>query len=138
MGLLDKLADALRSPYDPNPTRRAAVTKFLSGRTPLTDAEWHSRFAASEGIPLEFVVWFREMCSKNFEFDLSGALPDDKLREDLGMNEATWGDTSWDLIEDYEEHFGVKLPDRVVPPVTTFGQLLKLFWENARTRGKVC
>jgi hypothetical protein len=77
-----KIADKLRMPCDPSPQRRDEVIRFLSERKPLLHEEWQRRFASD--IPLEFVSWFREACSECFEYDLSTALPDDRLVEDLG------------------------------------------------------
>jgi hypothetical protein len=127
-----KIADTLRMPYDPSPLRRDEVVRFLSQRPTLSHEEWHRRFAASRGIPLDFVIWFRDMCTSNFEFDLSAALPDDRLFEDLGMHDATWSDVALDIVEDFEQRFGVKLPDEVEPRITTFGQLLEFLWAYAQ------
>ncbi len=86
---LQKVRDAVRSPYDPNPHRRAEVVCFLAQRPSRSHEEWHREFAAAHGIPLSFVAWYRDTCSKYFEYDLSAALPDDRLVEDLGFGDAT-------------------------------------------------
>jgi hypothetical protein len=91
------------------------------------------QFAAPHGIPLEFVTWFRETCSRYFEFDLSAALPDDRLVEDLGMFDATWGDVDLDILEDYEKHYGTAFPRKRPQPIKTFGQFLDALWSHAQT-----
>ena len=91
-----KIADKLRMPYDPSPLRRDEVVRFLSERPSLSHEEWQRRFAPK--IPLDFVSWFRDMCSKNFELDLSAVLPSDRLFEDLGLHDATWGDVALDIV----------------------------------------
>lgn len=125
-----KIADKLRMPYDPSPLRRDEVVRFLSARPPLSSEEWHRRFAPD--IPLDFVRWFRDACAQYFEFDLSAALPDDRLVEDLGMYDATFSDVDTDIVEDYEARFGVKLPAEGEPSVITFGQLLERLWFYAQ------
>ena len=130
--LILKIADKLRMPYDPSPLRRDEVVRFLARRPALTHDEWHRRFVAARGIPLDFVVWFRDMCAKNFEFDLSAAIPEDRLFEDLGLHDATWGDVALDIVEDFEERFTVRLPDEASPRIETFGQLLEFLWTYAQ------
>ena len=122
-------------PYSPNSKRRAEVIEQLSQRPSLSHEEWHARFAAPKGIPLKFVAWFRDTCSKYFEYDLSGALPDDRLIEDLGLFEATWGDTDWDILEEYEGEFSCKRPQS--GDMKTFGALLEGLWTHAKQRGTV-
>jgi hypothetical protein len=134
--LLLKIADRVRMPYHPSPLRRDEVVRFLSQRPSLSHDEWHRRFGAARGVPLDFVDWFRNMCSKNFEFDLSAALPDDRLFEDLGLHDATWGDVGLDIVEDFEERFSVKLPVEVSPRITTFGQLMEFLWTYAQEQTK--
>jgi hypothetical protein len=129
-----RATDKVRMPHDPSPLRRDAVVRFLSQRPTLSDVEWHRRYAAPLGISLDFVIWFRDMCSDNFDYDLSAALPEDRLFEDLGLNDATWGDVALDILEDFEARFGVKLPDEVDSPITTFGKLLEFFWKYAQTQ----
>jgi len=123
---LQKVRDAVRSPYDPNPHRRAEVVCFLAQRPSRSHEEWHREFAAAHGIPLSFVAWYRDTCSKYFEYDLSAALPDDRLVEDLGFGDATWSDADWDILEDYEAKFGCKRPP--LKHVKTFGQFLEALW----------
>jgi hypothetical protein len=125
-----KLADKLRMPYDPSPLRRDEVVHFLSQRPTLSHEEWHRRFASD--IPLDFVRWFRDACSQYFEYDLSAALPDDRLVEDLGMRDATFSDVDMDILEDYEARFGAKIPDDAQPRITTFGQFLRVLWLYAQ------
>jgi hypothetical protein len=127
--LLLKIADKLRMPYDPSPLRRDAVVGFLSQRPSLSHEEWHRRFAPD--IPLEFVSWFRDACSEYFEYDLSAALPEDRLVEDLGMYDATFSDVDMDILEDYEAHYHTKLPASGEPQVQTFGQFLGTLWKYA-------
>jgi hypothetical protein len=86
--------------FEPDLRRRQEVVRFLPDRPALTHEEWHRRFAADWGIPLEFVRWFRNCCSRKFECDLSAALPGDRLIEDLGMCVATWGNVEWEIWED--------------------------------------
>ena len=88
--------------------------------------EWHREFAAPRGIPLSFVVLYRDTCSKYFEYDLSAALPDDRLVEDFGFGDATWSDADWDILEAYEAEFGCKRPP--LEHVTTFGQFIEALW----------
>lgn len=117
--------------YAPNPRSREEIVRFLAQRSVLTHEEWHRRFAAGRGIPLDFVHWFRDACSKYFEFDLSAALPEDRLVEDLGMYAATWGDVDWDILEEYESLYGAKIPADEQSRITTFGQFLDELWSHA-------
>jgi hypothetical protein len=128
--IIQKIGNVLRHPYDPNPHRRAEVIRFLAQRPVRSHEEWHRDFAEAQGIPLSFVIWYRDTCSKNFEYDLSAALPDDRLREDLGMFDATWGDVDLDIVEDYESHYGVKLITHPPQPITTFGQMMSGLWSQ--------
>ncbi len=128
--LLLKIADKLRVPYDPSPLRRDEVVRFLSQRPALSHEEWHRRFAPD--IPLDFVSWFRDTCSKYFEYDLSAALPDDRWVEDLGLYDATFGDVDMDILEDYEARYGAKLPDDGHTCFPTFGQFLRALWLYAQ------
>lgn len=130
--IFNRLADMCRPKYDPNPYRHTEVVRFLSQRQPLSHEEWCRRYAANDGIPLEFVAWFRDACSKYFEFDLSGALPTDRLCDDLGMYDATWGDVDWDILEDYEGEYGAKIPASEQEQIVTFGDLLKALWKHAQ------
>ena len=126
--LLAKIADRMRLPYSWSRIRRAEVIEFLSRRQPLTHEEWQQRFAPD--IPLDFVCWFRDACSRYFEFDLSAALPSDRLIEDLGMFDATWPDVSWDILEDFGTKFRAEIPEDE-PRVLTFGDFLHILWKYA-------
>src|SRR6266545_4950713 len=64
--MFQKIRDTLRAPYDPNPCRRAEVAGMLAGRPALSHEEWHARFAASRGIPVDFVQWFLDTCSDRY------------------------------------------------------------------------
>jgi len=128
--LFAKIVDRLRLRYDWSRIRRAEVVDFLSQRQPLAHTEWQRRFAPD--IPLDFVCWFRDTCSRCFEFDLSAALPDDRLVEDLGMGRATWPDVDWDILEDYEGRFGAKIPSEEQPSIVTFGDFLRTLWKYAQ------
>lgn len=130
---LRKIRDAMRSPYDPNPRRRRDVVRFLAQRRSRSHEEWHREFAVERGIPLSFVAWYRDTCSKYFGYDLSAAVPDDKLVEDLGFGDATWGDADWDILEQYEAEFDGKRPP--LENVTTFGHFLEALWTQARKDG---
>lgn len=127
---LVKIADKLRMPYDPSPLRRDEVIRFLSQRPTLSHEEWHRRFAPE--VPLGFVRWFRETCSRYFEYDLSAALPDDRLIEDLGLYDATFGDVDMDILEDYGARYRATIPDDEQTRISTFGQLLRTLWFYAR------
>jgi hypothetical protein len=118
--------------YAPNLRRREEVVGFLAKRPTLSHEEWHCRYAAD--IPLDFVSWFRDACSKYFEYDLSAALPEDRLLEDLGMYKATWGDVDWDILEDYESRYGAKIPTDAQSRITTFGRFLDELWSHAKGR----
>jgi hypothetical protein len=124
---IQKVRDAMRSPYDPNPHRREEVVRFLAQRPSHSHEEWRREFAPE--IPLSFIAWYRDTCSKYFEYDLSAALPDDRLVEDLGFFDATWSDADWDILEDYEAQFSCKRPP--LERVTTFGQFLEALWSHA-------
>lgn len=126
--LLQTIRQRLKPPYDPDLYRRAEIVHFLSQRPSFAHEEWHRRFAASQGVPLSLVAWFRDACTEYFEYDLSAALPEDRLLEDLGLFSATWGDTDWDILEDYERQFGCKRPP--LEHVFTFGQLLQTLWSH--------
>jgi hypothetical protein len=79
--------------YAPDKKRRVEIIRQLSRRESLSNEEWHRQFAEAKNIPLSFVSWFRDTCSKYFEYDLSAAIPEDRLVEDLRLFEATWSDT---------------------------------------------
>jgi hypothetical protein len=129
--LLAKIADKLRLPYDWSRIRRAEVIEFLSRRQPLTHEEWQRRFAPD--VPIDFVCWFRDTCSRRFEFDLSAALPDDRLIEDLGLYRATWPDVDVDILEDFGSRFRVKAPsDEELTRILTFGEFFRAFWKYAQ------
>ena len=130
-----KIADELRTPYDPSPLRRDEVVRFLSQRPTLSHQEWRDRFAPE--IPLEFVRWFRDSCSQNFEYDLSAAVPDDRLVEDLGMYDATFSDVDMDILEEYEGRYRVRLPAEGQDAIITFGQLLQRLWFYAQRSNAV-
>jgi hypothetical protein len=123
---IKKIRDAMRSPYDPNPDRRKEVICFLAQRPSRSHEEWQREFVPD--IPLSFVAWYRDTCSKYFEYDLSAALPDDRLVEDLGFYDATWSDADWDILEDYEGEFGCERPP--LEHVTTFGQFIDALWSH--------
>jgi hypothetical protein len=127
--LLAKIADRLRTPYSWSRVRRAEVVELLSQRQPMSHEEWQRRFAPD--IPLDFVCWFRDTCSRYFEFDLSAALPSDRLIEDLGMFHATWPDADWDILEDYGSKYGAKIP-KDEPRILTFGDFLHTLWKYAQ------
>lgn len=128
--LLAKIAAKLPTFYRWSRTRRAEVVEFLSRRQPLTHEEWQRRFAPD--IPLDFVRWFRDACSRYFEFDLSAALPEDRLIEDLGLFYATWPDVDWDIFEDFETKFGAERPRETQPQIVTFGDFLRRLWNCAQ------
>jgi hypothetical protein len=130
--LLKKIIDKLRMPYDPNPTRRAEVVQLLSKRSTLSDEEWHQQDITTKEIPLSFVSWFRATCSTYFGYDLSAALPTDRLVEDLGMYEATFSDIEMDIIEDFEAKYGTKYTAPMQSEITTFGQLAEMLWSQAK------
>jgi hypothetical protein len=125
-----KIVDKVRMPYDPSPLRRDEVVRFLSERPTLSHEDWQRRFTPD--IPLDFVRWFRDACSQYFEYDLSAALPDDKLVEELGMYDATFSDVDMDILEDYEARYHAKIPDDGQTRITTFGQLLQTLWLPAQ------
>jgi len=126
--LFQRIADAIRSPYAPDPHRRKEILEVLSRRPALSNAEWHNRYTQAYKIPIEFTSWYRETCSKCFEYDLSGALPDDRLVDDLGLYDATWGDTDWDILEEC----GIDLEDEGLKDIQTFGELLNYAWEKTQ------
>ena len=107
---------------------------WLSDLLVFKHEEWHREFAAAHGIPLSFVTWYRDTCSKYFEYDLSAALPADRLVEDLGFGDATWSDADWDILEDYEAAFGCKRPP--LEHIKTFGQFLVALWLHSQAHAK--
>lgn len=123
---LQKIRNAIRSPYDPNPHRRAEVVQFLAQRHSRSHEEWQREFAPD--IPFSFVAWYRDTCSKYFDYNLSAALPSDRLVEDLGFSDATWSDADWDIVEDFEAKFRCNRPrlDRII----TFGEFLDALWSE--------
>jgi hypothetical protein len=128
-----------KDPYAPDKQRRAQIIRQLSQRASLSNEEWHRKFADAKSIPLSFVSWFRDTCSKYFEYDLSAALPEDRLVEDLGLFEATWGDTDWDIFEEYAGNFGCNWPkcegmQTVARSVhtKTLGTFLETLWAHAQ------
>jgi hypothetical protein len=124
-----------KDPYAPDKKRRDEIVRQLSQRESLSKEEWHRRFAEAKNIPLSFVSWFRDTCSKYFEYDLSAALPEDRLVEDLGLFEATWGDTDWDILEEYEGKFGCDRPRS--EEMKTFGKFLETLWSHAQHNEKL-
>ena len=114
--------------YDPNMNRRKEVELFLSNRTTLTDEEWYSQYSNEIGASLEFIQWFRSTCTNVFGYNLSSAIPSDRLIEDLGMYKATWGDVDWDLLEIFEGEYGLTVPETELSSAKTFGELLNTLW----------
>src|SRR4051812_32839975 len=125
-----KIGDKLRMRYDPSPLRRDEVRRFLSERPSLAHGEWQQRFAPD--VPLDFVRWFRDACSEYFEYDLSAALPDDRLVEDLGMYDATFSDVDMDILEEYEARYHATIPGDEQTRIRTFGQFLRSLWLHAQ------
>ena len=113
----------------PSKHRRAEAQRLLERRPTLSNEEWHRRYAAPHSIPLSFVAWYRDTCSKYFEFDLSAALPTDRLVEDLGAGDATWCDVDLDIAEEFKGEFNVPWPDTT--GVLTFGDLFGRLWSAA-------
>ncbi len=128
--ILTAIASRFRSQCGPDQSRRAQVIESLARREQLSHAEWHQRYAAAEGIPFEFVAWFRDTCSRYFEFDLSAALPTDRLVEDLGMCEATWSDVDDYILNAFERWSGVPIPEDIT--FYTFGDFLGCLWMHSR------
>jgi hypothetical protein len=112
--------------------RRAEVVENLAKRPSLSHEDWHRRYGEANGISLEFVRWFRDTCSRSFEYDLSAALLEDDLVKDLGMFEATWGDVDWDILEEFEKQFGKKFVADKQKPIKTFGEFLQALWSQSR------
>ena len=122
-----KISDKLRMPYDPSLLRRDQVVRFLAERPALSHEEWQRRFALD--ISLDFVRWFRDACSRHFEYDLSAALPEDRLVEDLGMYDATFSDVDMDILEEYEARYHAKIPEDSRSRIATLGQFLQALWQ---------
>jgi hypothetical protein len=129
--IMTAIISRFRSPCGPDHARLKEVQETLSCRPSLSHDEWHQLYAAKEGIPFEFVVWFRETCSRYFEYDLSAALPDDRLMEDLGMCEATWSDVDDYILNAFERWSGIPMPDDVC--FYTFGDFLRSLWIHAKS-----
>jgi hypothetical protein len=134
----------LQNPYAPDKKRRDEIVRQLSQRESLSNEEWHRRFAEAKNIPLSFVSWFRDTCSRYFEYDLPAALPEDRLVEDLGLFEATWGDTDWDILEEYAGEFGCDWPKcedmktiAKFGDMKTFGKLLETLWAHTQQHAAV-
>jgi len=85
--------------YGPNPKRRREIIQMLSQRPVLSDEDWHQRFYLGTNIPLTFTAWVRKALSTYLGYDLTRAVPGDRLVQDLGLFEATWDDTDWDIFE---------------------------------------
>jgi hypothetical protein len=130
--VLQQLAEMPPGCFEPDLRRREEVVRFLAGRPALTHEEWHRRYAGDRGIPLDFVRWFRNACSRHFEYDLSAALPGDGLVEDLGMCAATWADVEWDILEDCKQRYGGELPTGEQSRIATLGEFLEELWLNAQ------
>jgi hypothetical protein len=131
------IANVFRNTYDPDKAVRSKVICDLADRPSMSDQEWHTRFASAHGIPLSFVIWFRKVCSDSFGYDLSAALPDDRLIEDLGLFGGTWDDVDLDILEDYEFKFGLDLQDDALREVETFGEFILSLWEQVPNDKKV-
>jgi len=114
--------------YGPNPKRRREVIRMLSQRPVLSDEDWHQRFYSETTIPLTFTTWVRKALSKYFGYDLSRAVPDDRLVRDLGLYEATWDDTHWDIFEDFQGTFDTDLPPQDdLEKVVTLDDFIRIF-----------
>ena len=115
--------------YGPNPKRRREVKQMLSQRPVLSDEDWHQRFYSETSIPLTFTTWVRKVLSKYFRYDLSKAVPDDLLVQDLGLYEATWSDTDWDIFEDFQATFDADLPHQDdLEKIVTLDDFIRIFW----------
>ncbi|MBM3881208.1 MAG: hypothetical protein FJ387_16045 [Verrucomicrobia bacterium] len=129
--LIQRLTGKVRRQKEPDPeVRRAEVMDFLGRRPSFDHREWQERFAPE--IPVEFVAWYRETCSRCFGYDLSGARPEDQLTDDLGMYRATFSDIDMDILEDYESRFGAQLPPEEQLEIGTFGDFLEKLWRHAQ------
>ncbi len=133
--MLENFLNVIKPKYDPDITKRKEVIAFLDQRDKLSHEEWYKLYAKTKGISLPFVTWFRDLCSDTFEYDLKGALLDDKLVDDLGLYEATWSDVDMDIFEDFEDKFGKKITSESLGNIVTFGDLLELMWHQETKKG---
>jgi hypothetical protein len=115
--------------YGPNPKRRREVIQMLSQRPALSDEDWHQRFYSETTIPLTFTTWVRKTLSKYFGYDVSRAVPDDRLVQDLGLFEATWDDTDWDIFEDFQGTLDADLLHQdYLEKIVTLDDFIRIFW----------
>jgi hypothetical protein len=113
---------------------REEVVTRLASRPILSDSQWKAEFYPTAEIPESFITWFRQSISKGWGFDLSQAVPTDRLVEDLGLGTATWNDTYLDIVEDLMDAYEVTMPDSkglLDKSISTLDDMLQLFWEHA-------
>jgi len=90
---------------------RKEVVTSISSRPILSDSQWKAKFYPTADIPESFITWFRQSISNCWGFDLSQAVPTDRLAEDLGLGTATWNDTYLDIVEDLMDTYKVSMPE---------------------------
>jgi hypothetical protein len=119
-------------PLGPHRAARRSIKAKLAVRPNLSDTEWASRLEPAVAVPAAFVGWFRRSASRAFGFDLSAALPSDRLMEDLGLYEATWSDAEMDVDVDVECDFNVQIPDDSArrKAIQTLGAWAEYYWDH--------
>jgi hypothetical protein len=113
---------------------REEVVTRLASRPILSDSQWKEEFYPTAEIPESFITWFRQSISKCWGFDLSQAIPTDRLVEDLGLGTATWNDTYLDIVEDLMDAYEVSMPESrglLDKSITTLDDMFHLFWKHA-------
>jgi hypothetical protein len=113
---------------------REEVVTRLASRPILSDSQWKAEFYPTAEIPESFITWFRQSISKCWGFDLSQAVPTDRLVENLGLGTATWNDTYLDIVEDLMDAYEVTMPESqglLDKSITTLDDMFHLFWEYA-------
>jgi hypothetical protein len=115
--------------YGPSSKRRREVIQMLSQRPALSDEDWHQQFYSETNIPSTFTAWVRKAFSTYFGYDLTRAVPGDRLTQDLGLFEATWGDTDWDIFEEFQAVFDADLPNQDdLDKIVTLDDFIRIFW----------
>lgn len=115
--------------YGPNPKKRREVIQMLSQRPVLSDEDWHQRFYSETSIPTTFTARVRKVLSTYFGYDLTRAVPGDRLVRDLGLFEATWDDTDRDIFEEFQVTFDADLPRQDdLDKIVTLDDFIRIFW----------
>jgi len=105
--------------------RRSQLEQLMRGRVAMSHEEFGERFYSGGAVSVAARV--RELVEEELGEDLSCALPDDCLIEDLGLSTAYgYGDEDEFVRADIEDEYDLQLPDERCERVKTLDDLIRL------------